>query len=524
MKKDVLILSSKGSGKKMLLTAGFMAFATFISKALGLIRDSLMGAYFGTGIEADAFMAASKLPTTLFDMVIGGVISASFIPIFNEILTKKGRKTASVFANKFITMIILITLIISALGIIFADPLVSFMAPNFGGETHDLAVYLTSIMFPMIIFTGLAFSCVGILQSFGEYNIPSIISLVSNIAIIGYFLIFGKRFGVTGLAVTMVISWSLQVIVQIPSLIKLKFRYKPDFRLRDKSIKDAVFLAVPMLISTWIQPLYTLVNARFASHMEGAYSALEYANRLYLIMTGVFSFVVTNLIFPKLAKANAREGREEANALVLMSLKAIIMVIAPLMAGVMILSVPITNIIYGHGALKGDVGVVANALSCYALGMLFLAINEVLSKTFFSMKESVTPMVTSIISMVFNVVFVVSINGFIREDITRLTGGLALAAAFGSMVNALLNGGMLIKKFPTLIKKSDVKSIVKIIVSTIVMAVVIKLVYSLMGLGNTFTDNIITCIVCAVIGIIVYGVMLIILKTDEITKIIGKRR
>lgn len=523
MKKDVLILSSKESGKKMLLTAGFMAFATFISKALGLIRDSLMGAYFGTGIEADAFMAASKLPTTLFDMVIGGVISASFIPIFNEILTKKGRKTASVFANKFITMIILITLIISALGIIFADPLVSFMAPNFGGETHDLAVYLTSIMFPMIIFTGLAFSCVGILQSFGEYNIPSIISLVSNIAIIGYFLIFGKRFGVTGLAVTMVISWSLQVIVQIPSLIKLKFRYKPDYRLRDKSIKDAVFLAVPMLISTWIQPLYTLVNARFASHMEGAYSALEYANRLYLIMTGVFSFVVTNLIFPKLAKANAREGREEANALVLMSLKAIIMVIAPLMAGVMILSVPITNIIYGHGALKGDVGVVANALSCYALGMLFLAINEVLSKTFFSMKESVTPMVTSIISMVFNVVFVVSINGFIREDITRLTGGLALAAAFGSMVNALLNGGMLIKKFPTLIKKSDVKSIVKIIVSTIVMAVVIKLVYSLMGLGNTL-DNIITCIVCAVIGIIVYGVMLIILKTDEITKIIGKRR
>ena len=324
-------MSNKESGKTMLLTAGFMVFATFISKALGLARDSLMGAYFGAGIEADAFLAASKLPTTLFDMVIGGVISASFIPVFNEILTNKDRKTAEGFANKFITMIILITLIISALGIIFSEPLVEFMAPNFNAQTHDLAVRLTSIMFPMIIFTGIAFSFVGILQSFGEYNIPSIISLVSNIAIIIYLVLFGKRFGVTGLAVTMIISWSLQVLVQIPSLVKIKFRYRPDFKLRDKAIKSTILLAIPMLISTWVQPLYTLVNARFASHIEGAYSILEYSNRLYLIVTGVFSFVVTNLIFPKLAKANAGDNRDEANALIIVSLKSVIMDITPLM-------------------------------------------------------------------------------------------------------------------------------------------------------------------------------------------------
>ena len=508
----------------MILTAGFMAFATFISKALGLVRDSLMGSYFGMGIEADAFMAASKLPTTLFDMVIGGVISASFIPVFNDILTKNNKEKATGFANKFITMVILITLIISTVGIIFADPLVSFMAPNFGDKTHELAVSLTSIMFPMIIFTGLAFSFVGILQSFGEYRIPSIISLVSNIAIIAYFLIFGKTFGVMGLAITMLVSWSLQVIVQIPSLVKLRFRYKPDFRLKDKDIKSAVFLAIPMLISTWIQPLYTLVNARFASHIDGAYSALEYANRLYLIMTGVFSFVVTNLIFPKLAKANADNDSEEANALVSMSLKAIIMVIAPLMAGVIILAKPVTNIIYGHGELAGDVGIVANALSCYAVGMLFLAINEVLSKTFFSMKKSITPMITSIISMVFNVVLVLSIHGLIRNDILKLTGGLALAAAGGSIVNAVLNGALLFKKMPGLIKKQDVISIIKIIVSTVVMAVAVMGIYSFMGSEKTLLSSIINCGICAVCGILVYIVMLLLLKTEEIKKIIPKRR
>lgn len=515
-------MSNNESGRKMLLTAGFMAFATFAAKALGLIRDSLMGAYFGTGIEADAFMAASKLPTTLFDVVIGGVISATFIPIFNDILTKENKREATVFADKFITMIILVTLLISGFGILFSDQLVTFMAPNFGAETHQLAVRLTSIMFPMIIFTGIAFSFVGILQSFGEYNIPSIISLVSNFAIILYFIVFGKRFGVTGLAVTMIISWSLQVIVQIPSLIKLKFRYRPNFHLKDRHIWSAVLLALPMLVSTWVQPLYTFVNARFASHMEGAYSSLEYANRLYIIVTGVFSFVVTNLIFPKLSRANAGDDREAANALITTSIKAVIIVIMPLMAGIIILARPITAVIYEHGTFE-DTGIVANALACYAIGMVFLALNEVLSKTFFSMKHSVTPMVTSIISMVFDIVLVSAMYELIKNDPVKLTGGLATAAACGSIVNAVLNAFMLFKKLPGLIKCQDIISILKVILSTAIMSAVVYFVYDIIsGMASSFIGNIIVCAVCGAVGVAVYAAMLIILKVKEIQQILPK--
>ena len=501
-----------------------MAFATFISKVLGLVRDSLMGAYFGAGIEADAFMAASKLPTTLFDMVIGGVISASFIPVFNSILTKKGKDEAKGFANKFITMIILVTLIISVVGILFAEPLVRFMAPNFGAEAHDLAVKLTSIMFPMIIFTGIAFSFVGILQSYGEYNIPAIISFVSNTALIVYFILFGKRFGVTGLAVTMLIAWSLQVIVQIPSLIRLKFKYKPDFRLRDSSIKEAVVFAIPMLVSTWVQPFYTLINARFASHMEGAYSSLEYANRLYLIVTGVFSFVVTNLIFPKLARANASDDKKEANELVAISIKSIVMVIAPLMAGIVILAKPITSIIYGHGELASHSGVVATALACYATGMVFLALNEVLSKTFFSMKKSVTPMITSLVSMLFNIILVMTIYPFIKGDIVRLTGGLAIAAAGGSIVNALLNGAMLFRLSEGFINRDGVITILKSLAAAAVMAAVVRIVYMFIGTADTFMGSIITCVVCGIVGVAIYAIMLVLLRVKEIMGFIPKRK
>ncbi len=518
-------MSSKDSNKKMLLTASFMAFATFAAKALGLIRDSLTGAYFGTGIEADAFMLATKIPTTLFDVVIGGVISATFIPIFNDVLTKENKDEASVFANKFITMIIMATLIISLFGIIFSEQLVSFMAPNFDMPTHELAVRLTAIMFPMIIFTGIAFSFVGILQSYGEYNIPSIISLISNAAIIVYFIAFGKKFGVTGLAVTMIIAWSLQVAVQIPSLIKFRFRYRPNFHLRDRHIWNAVLLALPMLVSTWVQPLYSLVNARFASHMTGAYSSLEYANRLYIIVTGVFSFVVTNLIFPKLAKANAREDSGEAQMLINSSIKAIIIIIVPLMIGIILLSRPLTSIIYEHGELdSSSSAIVANALAWYSSGMIFLALNEVLSKAFFSMKKSVTPMINSIISMLFDIILVLAFYQFIKDDPIKLTGGLAAAAACGSIVNALLNGFILFRKMPGLMNKQDVVTILKVLVSTAVMAVIVYIEYGFIaGLGENFIGNIIICVICGATGIIVYGAMVILLKVKEITQLIARK-
>ncbi len=132
-------MKEKTSGQKMLLTAGFMAMATLLSKVLGLVRDSLLTAYFGSGLESDAFLTASTIPTTLFDVIIGGVISAAFIPVFNDIMSKKGKDEAMKFVNKFVTLIVCITLFIVVGGIIFRDVLVNIQAPNYTADKHNLA-------------------------------------------------------------------------------------------------------------------------------------------------------------------------------------------------------------------------------------------------------------------------------------------------------------------------------------------------------------------------------------------------
>ena len=497
--------------QKVLRTAGFMAFATLLAKLCGLIRDSLIAAYFSTGIEADAFLTASKLPTLLFDMVLGGVITASFIPVFNSILEKENREKALSYANKLISVVFLISGAICLLGIVFADELVYLQAPSFSTEKHNLTALLSSIMFPMIIFTGLAFSFVGILQSFGEFNIPAIISLVSNLVLILYFPIFGKSFGVRGLSVAMVIAWSLQVIVQIPSLIKLKIKIRPDFRFFDKNIKSTLLLAGPMLISTWVQPLYSIVNSRFASAIDGAPAVLELANRLYTVLVGVFSFVVTNLIFPKLARANASDNREESKALIVTSLKAILLIILPLSIGFIILSKPVTSIIYEHNKFTPqDVILVSTALKCYAVGMVGFAVNEILSKFFFSLQDSKTPMRNSILSMIANIIL-----AYILFRILK-TPGLALAAAFGSIINALLNALSVGRKFKGFFSKSDWTSILKIVASSAVMGVITFTLYSAFDgyLYGTVLGNIVLCAVCAVISVLVYFIICYLLKVD----------
>lgn len=509
-------------GNKLLRTAGFMAAATMLAKICGMIRDMLIGAFFSTGTEAVAYMTASKLPTMLFDIVIGGVISATFIPVFNSVMEKKSKKEAMDFANKFITMILIITSLISIFGIVFSDFLIELMAPEFDSATHDMAAKLSSIMFPMIIFTGLAFSFVGILQSFGEFNIPAIISLVSNLAIILYFILFGKKFGVTGLSVTMLFAWSLQVIIQIPSLKRFNFKYRPSFKLWDENIKSALLLAGPMLVSTWVQPLYSIVNSRIASGIDGgsAVAVLEYANRLYTIVVGVFSFVVTNLIFPRMSRANASEDKDGAKNLVSTSLRAITIVILPIMAGFIILSRPITSILYEHGSFTAEAIIVtSNALLCYSCGMIFLAFNEILSKAFFSMQNARTPMITAVISMGGNIILAYVLSSKFGSN------GLALATAGGSAINAILNFICINKKCGGIFDKKDIISIGKTVISALIMAAVVYGCYRGMSIavsavGSVLIKNILISIVCVTAGIIVYAVSCIVIGVEDVKNIL----
>ena len=173
-------------------TAALMGVIILAAKLMGLVRDIMVAGAFGTTTVAVAYETASRLPVTIFDFVLGGVVTSAFIPVYNSISVKEGKDKASAFAQSYTNLILLLTGIIAVLGVIFAPVLVSFIAPDLAADAAELSVRLTRIMFPMVIFVGLAFTFVGFLQSEGEYNIPAVISLVSNLIMVGWLAVSGR--------------------------------------------------------------------------------------------------------------------------------------------------------------------------------------------------------------------------------------------------------------------------------------------------------------------------------------------
>ena len=180
-------------------TVSFMMLITLFGKILGLVREQLLAANYATGAEAAAFLLASRIPRTFFDVIFASAISASFIPIFVEYLEKRGKKEAYILANRFITLIGGVTVAMMALGILFAEPLAWLVSPGYAADTIALAVPLLQMLFPTMLFTAVAFSFVGILQSLDEFNVPAALSVVSNGILILYYIFFNEKFGIYGL-------------------------------------------------------------------------------------------------------------------------------------------------------------------------------------------------------------------------------------------------------------------------------------------------------------------------------------
>ena len=330
--------------EKAVKTFSIVFLITLFAKVLGLLRDIFFANYFGTDYVATAFFAATRIPTQLLDIGLGAAIASTFIPVFNEIMQKDGKKNANEFASNFINIIALISTIISVIGIIFAPQVVNLLAGGFDEVTYNLTVELIRITFPMMIFTAIAFSFVGFLQSYGNFNVPAMISAISNIAIIVYLILFRESFGIHGVATFMLIAWALQVIVQIPFARKYGYKFKKGINFKDSNIKKVFVLAIPIIISTSVLPINILVSTRIASGMEqSAVATLEYAYKLFIVIVGVFTYAIGNILFPQLSRLSAGNEKEKLVNLVQSGLKAMAYILIPLTVGIVIFSQDINN-------------------------------------------------------------------------------------------------------------------------------------------------------------------------------------
>ncbi|MBQ2879055.1 MAG: murein biosynthesis integral membrane protein MurJ, partial [Anaerotignum sp.] len=518
-------------GNQAVKTVSFMMLITLFGKILGLVREQFLAANYATGMEAAAFLTASRIPRTFFDVILASAISASFIPVFVEYLQKHGKEEAYRLANRFITVISTVTAVITILCMVLAKPVAGLVAPGFDTETMALCVELLRMLFPTMLFTAVAFSFVGILQSLDEFNIPAALSVASNGILIVYYILFNDRFGVYGLTIAFLIGWLMQAVIQIPALCKKGYFYKPDFHFKDEGLKKIGKLMIPVMVSTWIQPINFLVNTRFASQLssngvtngELGVSALEYANNLYTIIVGVFVLAIANMVFPKFSRMT--DDKKEFGLAVRGTLKAMIFLLIPMTVGLMALAEPVVALIYQRGEFGSlATEMTAAALFFFALGMVGYGVQNILSRAFYANQDGKTPFYSGLVSILINAVMcwlLLKPMGI---------GGLALAAAVSSTAAALVLMVPAVKQYPDILDKSLVGQILKMLVAAFGMLVLVQMFKMAVPkvLGGTLCLLVQLC-GCGGIGVVSYMIFAKLLRIEEsdfvfdmVKKILGR--
>ncbi len=508
----------KNTSARTVRTIGFMAVIIFCAKFMGLIREVLLAAVYGQGYASDVLNTATQIPLLFFDMTLGVAILSTFVPIFNKCIEREGKPCAIAFANNFMTMVTLLAAVFAFVGIIFAEPAVRLMVPGYSEDKVLETSRLLRVLFPSIIFTASAYTAVGILQSFGEFNIPSIISVVSNLIMILYLIIFGNKFGLMGVVLSMFVAWVSQLIVQIPHLRRFGygFRFRLDFR--DKGIISAAKLAVPVLVSSWVQPLCVVINMSFGSGLgDGAVSGLNWANKIYIIMVGVFAYAVTNFIFPKLSRLDAGDGKDQFGIVTRTSVGWTVTVIAYIGAMFMALSKPIIKLVFERGEFTAeDTALCANALFFYSVGMVGYAVCEILNKSFYAIEDGKTPMLVSVTGVAVNFAAAFTFVKIIPMGV----GGLALSSAVSSIVMAVILLVMMNKRRPSTFKAEFWLNFAKTILCGAICAPVAYVLYGLtQGIGGSMIGTFLRLLIAAGAAFVVYITVSGVLKTYEFKQV-----
>ncbi len=402
--------------------AGIVSIAVMVSRVLGLARETAIGYYFRSKGGADAFYLAFRIPNFLRDMFGEGILSKSFITIFLATEAEDGESAAWNLANRIFNLTFLVLIGITTLGIVFAPVVVDVLArenfdksldtvAHFGFENKvELAIYLTQLMFPYLLFVSFAAIAMGLLNSKGRFAIPAYASTFFNLSSLavgigGYYL--GPMLEihpVTGMAIGVIVGGILQFLIQVPSMYRVGFRYRPLLSLRDPRVLQVVRLIGPAVLGVAAVQVNLLTNTFFITSDSGWLTWITRAYRVMHLPIGIFGVAISTVALPQLARlATAGETENFRNALSY-ALRLMLILTIPAAIGLMMLSEPICRLLYEWGeTVEEDTFGTAGLLFVYAFGLCGFSTLKIVTDGFYAYKDIRAPVIVSICAVVLNI-------------------------------------------------------------------------------------------------------------------------
>jgi len=505
--------------RKATLTVLSMIMAMVLSKGLGMVRSMCMAAVYGTGQEAIAFSTASRIPLSFFDLLFSASILGCFIPVYNSFKKKDGDATdivhhaqqkADTFACIFLNFVLLLTGAVSVVGMLLAPQLIHLITPGLSDDTAALAAALLRIMFPMILFTASAYTLVGILQSKDSFFLPSMISAISNLGIILYFLFIDRMLGensIYGLAIAYLIAWALQFLTLMVPLIKMRFPYRAYLDLKNPALRRAIKMTPPIMIGSWLAPIGMLTGTHFAAELSvsGSVTIFEYAININNILTGILTYGICNFTFPKLSRMNGTDPKAFSST-ARSALLSAVAVVLPVMAAVFVLAEEGTAILYLRGAFTAeDTILTTQALRCFAIGMPAFCLTEMISRIMYARMSVRVPMISSLCGVAINLLSTAILVHTVSDNIH--VGAVALGNSLGLITCALILCIVMIRSIPDIINRDFVFSLLKLILLSAAAFVVMSVIAHVIGnsaVQSSLFINLGTCILVFVPAALLY--------------------
>ena len=416
-------------------SAAVIGIAFILSRLLGVAREIILGYQFGTSGEYDAYVAAFRVPDLLFLVIMAGSFGSAFIPIFGGMLVRGDRRGAWRLASAVINLSVLITIAFSLVCMILAEPLVRYVvAPGLSPENRAICVDTMRVLLLSPILLGLGIAAKGILEAHHRFGLAALAPLVYNAAIIGGALALGPTLGVFGVATGVLIGALGHVAIQIPGLIHAGIRYTPRFSLRTEGLAQVGRLLLPRVIGQAAFQVNFIAVQYFASNAgEGRVSALNYAWQLMMLPHGVIALSISTVIFPTMAQLFSQGKTDELQATFGRALRPLLFLSVPSAVGLFAFRTPIVQTIFQRGEFDaGSTRMVGEALVFLGLGLVFYALVEILTRAFYAMHDTRTPVIAAVVIIVLNVALAAALVGPLD------LGGLALGLTATTGIEALI--------------------------------------------------------------------------------------
>lgn len=485
---------------------------TVISKIVGFVREIVLSYVFGASAITDAYLISQTIPLTIFSFISTG-IATGFIPIYSKIQQNDGKHYADKFTSNLSNSLLLLATIIVAFVLAFTQPVVKMFASGFSGETLELAVSFTRITVFGVYFTAVLNIFSGYLRVYEHYLAPALIGFPMNLIVICS-LFIGAKTNVFVIAFGSLLAIASQLVVLIPFLRRTSYQHQIVVNVKDKYLKEMFLIALPVINGTSVNEINVLVDRTLASRIAvGGISALNYARRLNGFVQGLVVVSLTSVMFPMISKMAAAENIKDLKQTVNEAMASMSLLIIPATIGAMVFAEEIVALLFGRGAFTAEaITMTGNALFYYSIGMIAFGLRDVLSRAFYALQDSKTPMINATIGVVLNIALNIILSRYMG------IGGLALATSISAIVAVVLLFTSLRRKIGGLGLSNLVKSFTKIGLASVIMGVIARGGYN--SLTQILGQNLALVIIMGM-AVLIYGILVYFMRIPEVDQVIA---